>query len=191
MANRKQISGLILAGGAGSRVQGRDKGLIEWQGSPLISHVAGRLRPQVDQLLVSCNRNGEQYAPYADSLITDLRPGFEGPLAGIEAAVGRVEGKYLIIVACDTPRLPPDLAQRLLEPLTSGKAKISYANDGAREQYLFAAIHSSCLSTLGTFLESGQRAVRHWYQTLPAVSVDFSDQQECFANYNQAELFNP
>jgi molybdenum cofactor guanylyltransferase len=192
MGKKTIISGLILAGGAGNRVQGRDKGLLQWQGSPLVAHVARRMRPQVDQLLISCNRNSGQYASYADDLISDLRPNYQGPLAGIEAAADKVQGKYLVVVACDTPMLPRDLVQRLLLPLHEGEAKISYARDGSREQYLFAAIETSCLSTLGSYLESGKRAVRHWYGTMPAVAVDFSDQRESFANYNhQTELFSP
>ena len=80
------ISGLILAGGAGRRVDGRDKGLITWHGRPLIAHVAVLLRPQVGRLVISCNRNNERYAEFADETVGDTRRDFQGPLAGLEAA---------------------------------------------------------------------------------------------------------
>ena len=187
MTGCKSISGLILAGGAGLRVQGRDKGLLPWRGKPLIEHVAGRLKPQVDHLFISCNRNGDNYAKFADSLIRDSRSDYQGPLAGIETVIPLLESDYLVVVACDTPLLPVDLVARLIEPMESGHDQapvISYANDGERDQYLFAALHASCLESLPPYLESGHRTVRHWFQTHRSVTVDFSDQTGAFVNYN-------
>ena len=83
MIATEDITGLILAGGAGRRVEGRDKGLIDWQGKPLVQHVALRLRPQVGQLIISCNRNIETYRELADKTVTDSRRDFQGPLAGL------------------------------------------------------------------------------------------------------------
>lgn len=194
MANETRISGLILAGGAGRRVQGRDKGLLVWHERPLIEHVADRFRPQVDHLMISCNRNIEVYARLADAIVRDNRTDFQGPLAGIEAATPLIECDYLIVVACDTPLLPTDLVQRLLDPLNSSDAMapvISYANDGRRDQYLFAAIHTSCLHSLKHYLDSGGRAVRHWYHSQRSTVVPFPDQPGAFANYNSAGSYMP
>ena len=190
MKGKTSTTGLVLAGGAGRRVQGRDKGLIFWQGKPLIEHVADRLTAQVDYMLLSCNRNKEKYSHYADSLISDGRHGFQGPLAGIESAIEWLESEYLIVVACDTPRLPRDLVQRLLQPLLSTDTetpRISYANDGRRDQYLFTAIHCSALDSLPGYLASGQRSVRHWIQLHPSVAVDFSDRPDAFDNFNDMD----
>jgi molybdopterin-guanine dinucleotide biosynthesis protein A len=191
MTGSKNISGLILAGGAGLRVQGRDKGLLPWRGKPLIEHVAGRLKPQVGHLFINCNRNGDHYAKYGDSLIRDSRSDYQGPLAGIEAVIPLLaRSDYLVVVACDTPLLPVDLVARLIEPLENEHDQapvISYANDGERDQYLFAALHVSCLESLPPYLESGQRTVRHWFQTQHAVAVDFSDQTGAFVNYNRLD----
>lgn len=183
-------TGLILAGGAGRRVGGRDKGLIHWQGQPLIAHVAERLRPQVGRLLISCNRNFEEYAKIAGVTIADIREDFQGPLAGLEAAAPHVHTDFLIVCACDIPRLPENLAQRLVEPLKTqagDAADISIAFDGHRQQYLCAAIRSHCLATLPAYLAQGQRAVRHWYSTYRCVTVSFSEQPESFRNFNYME----
>ena len=82
----QDTTGLILAGGAGRRVGGRDKGLLTWRGAPMAAQVAQRLRPQVARLLISCNRNTDYYATLADATVADSRRDFQGPLAGIEAA---------------------------------------------------------------------------------------------------------
>ena len=131
MTPQASTSALILAGGAGRRVDGQDKGLLLWRGKPLVEHVVARLKPQVDNLYISCNRNFEQYRRWADVLIADKRDNYQGPLAGIEAASSRITSDYLIVVACDTPLLQSsqsslllrlsDLAQRLSRALRSEK----------------------------------------------------------------------
>jgi molybdopterin-guanine dinucleotide biosynthesis protein A len=194
MIDKDRTTGLILAGGAGRRVQGQDKGLMLWRGKPLVEHVAVKLGPQVGRLVISCNRNAEIYARFAQSLIGDYRTDFQGPLAGIEAAATTLQSEYLIVVACDTPRMPADLVSRLLAPLVDSGPNppvISYANDGIRDHYLCAAIHQRCLASLPDFLESGQRAVRHWYRLHRSVAVDFSAQASAFINHNYPDTDIP
>jgi len=76
---------LILAGGRGQRMGGRDKGLVEWRGQPLVAQVQAAVRPLTDDLVISCNRNAPRYAQWADQLVADEQPDFPGPLAGILA----------------------------------------------------------------------------------------------------------
>jgi molybdopterin-guanine dinucleotide biosynthesis protein A len=187
MHHKITTTGIVLAGGTGRRVDGADKGTLLWQEKPLAAHVAERLTPQVDELLISCNRNLDIYRRICPSLITDIRDDFQGPLAGLEAVAEHLRSEYVVIVPCDNPQLPHDLVNRLLQPFIEdhkGTLNISFADDGERQQYLFAAIRCRCLSSLGPYLDSGQRAVRHWFNTLDAVPVDFSDQAEAFSNLN-------
>ena len=184
----QDTTGLILAGGAGRRVEGSDKGLLNWQGQPLAAQVATRLRPQVKHLVISCNRNRDFYAALAEDTVTDCRRGYQGPLAGLEASIPHVHGEFLIVAPCDTPLFPLDLVERLLAPLTAsmgGPFDISYAHDGERGHYLCAAIRATVLPTLAEFLDEGQRVVRHWYARHHVTVVDFSDQRQSFANYNR------
>ena len=181
-------TGLILAGGAGLRAGGRDKGLIEWQGQPLVKHVVERLRPQVGRLLISCNRNIEIYRTLADATVSDRRAGYEGPLAGIEAAIEQVQTEFLIVAPCDNPLLPDNIVQGLLAAFDAPGgplADISYAHDGEREQYLCAALRRRVLDSLPAYLDQGNRAVHHWYSLHRSVAVDFSGQHTCFSNLNR------
>jgi len=189
MRANEDTTGLILAGGAGRRVGGEDKGLLDWHGKPLAAHVAERLRPQVKRLVISCNRNRDYYATLADATVADRRENFQGPLAGLEAAASQLEGDTILIAPCDTPLLPRDLASRLLDALSAAgdSMDISYAHDGERGHYLCAAIRSRILPSLATFLATGQRAVRHWYALHHCVVVDFSSEADCFRNYNRPE----
>jgi molybdopterin-guanine dinucleotide biosynthesis protein A len=190
MSSSQDTTGLILAGGAGVRVGGADKGLLTWRDEPMAAHVARRLRPQVTRLLISCNRNREFYATLADTTVADSRRDFQGPLAGLEAAIPHVKGTYLIVVPCDNPLLPLDLVERLLDPLLSADgpaADISVAHDGERAQFLCAALRASVLPSLTPFLDEGHRAVRLWYARHRCSVIDFSSQAHCFANYNHLD----
>lgn len=190
MESVSNITGLVLAGGAGRRVGLRDKGLIPWRGKPLIAHVCDGLRPQVGKLLISCNRNFSRYKEYAAQTVPDSRGDFQGPLAGLEAASAYIGSDFLVVVCCDMPHLPPDLVTRLVSPLANNipnSPEISYAHDGTRAQYLCAVIKRDCLSSLSSFLDEGHRAVHEWYQSRHSIPVDFSDHASKFRNYNKLD----
>jgi len=190
LIHKPEITGLILAGGAGRRVGRRDKGLIEWREKPLVEHVLHRLGTQVGPLVISCNRNIPDYDLYGVPTVSDTRMNFQGPLAGLEAAVPAIETEFVIVVACDIPLVPLDLVPRLLAPLTAASGhtpELSYAHDGSRGQYLCAAMRRGCLTSLTDYLEQGHRTVHHWYENQDAISVDFSDQKNAFSNFNKLQ----
>lgn len=188
--DRNSICALILAGGAGRRVQGQDKGLLPWRGRPLIEHVYRVLAPQAGEVLISCNRNRPQYARIAQLAPADLRPDYQGPLAGLEAATPALQRDWILLAPCDTPALPAGLAARLAAALQEHpSARAAYARTEGREHYLCALLRRASLAGLGPYLDSGQRAVRHWYKGLDAVPVDFPGQEAAFANFNDRDDF--
>ena len=190
MIQKNNVTGLILAGGAGRRVGERDKGLISWHGKPLIAHVSNCLKPQVSELLISCNRNVSHYEEFCAQTVTDNRGNFQGPLAGLEAASPFILTDFIVVVGCDTPHLPKDLVSRLIAPLAANDThspEISYVHDGVRAQYLCAAIRSGCLKFVTHYLDGGYRAVGDWYKTRDTVTVDFSDCTSNFRNYNRLD----
>jgi len=181
--SQDSTTGLILAGGQGSRIGGKDKGLIRVAGQLLIASVKERFSPQVDSLVISCNRNLDQYAAFASQLVGDDLPDYQGPLAGIQACSGLLETPLLAVVPCDAPDLPRDLVSRLrmgLKPETDA----AYAHDGSRPQYLFAIVRQRALPKVHGYLEKGERSMRGWYSQLNTVEVDFSDQPDAFTNIN-------
>ena len=177
--------GIILSGGRGERLGGADKGLLPWMDETRVESVISRLCPQVDSMLISCNRNLDLYARYGLPLVQDKRDDYQGPLAGLEAALELAKSAdFAVVVPCDCPEPPADLAERLSEVLRQSSLDLSFANDGKRDQYLFTAMRPSCLLSLSDYLDSGQRSVKGWHRLLNCTVVDFSDQQECFANMN-------
>jgi molybdenum cofactor guanylyltransferase len=115
----RDITGVILAGGRGSRLGGVDKGLVPLHGRPLIEHVIDALRPQVGALLISANRNRDIYASYGYPVIADVMGDYDGPLAGMLSAMRAAGTAYILTTPCDAPSIPADLARRLAEALDS------------------------------------------------------------------------
>lgn len=185
-APRPAITGLILAGGAGRRVGNRDKGLLEWRGETLVGHVYARISPQVDSIVISCNRNENRYRQLTSRVLADEREDFQGPLAGLESALLHIESDLLAIVPCDSPLLPPDLVTRLLQSLLEHERnEVSYAHAEGRDHYLCAVVRRSTLPSLSAYLNAGGRSVRHWYERLESVVVPFEGAGEAFLNINQ------
>ena len=179
-----EITGIVLAGGQGSRMGGVDKGLTPFRGKALVAHVIERLAPQVDELLVNANRNPEAYAAFGHRVIADEIPGFAGPLAGFERGLAHARGALVATVPCDSPFVPPDLVSRLRAALEAAGADIAVAKTGDQPHPVFCLMRRDVHDSLAGFLASGQRKIDKWYAALRVTEVAFDDEPEAFANIN-------
>lgn len=182
MSGAERLTAVILAGGQGRRMGGADKGLIEYQGRPLIEWALATLAPQVDEIVISANRNLEAYAAYGHRILPDTLPDYPGPLAGVLAALDAVAAGWLVVVPCDTPHLPADLALRLLGAALLERVPLAVAADERRVHHSCFIVRVDQRDSLAAFLARGERAIRHWQAALPLVSVRFD--AACFANFN-------
>ena len=187
-----RITGVILAGGRGSRMGGQDKGLLELHGRPLVEYLLEALQPQVDAILINANRNQARYQQYHYPVISDDLSDYQGPLAGFAAAMQAASTDYILTIPCDAPELAADTAARLLAALQGEQAEIAVAHDGERLQPVHALLPVSLLPSLQAFLANGDRKIDLWYAQHRMASVDFSDYRRMFRNINtpqqQAEL---
>lgn len=184
------VTGVVLAGGQGSRMGGIDKGLVAFRGRPLVAHVIERLRPQVDAIFINANRNPEAYAAFGHAVISDDIPGYAGPLAGFERALAHATTDLVVTVPCDSPFLPADLVARLRLALDANNADIAVARTGDQPHPVFCLMRRSVHESLSTFLAAGERKIDRWTARLPMVEVAFDD-EGAFANINTAgELAN-
>lgn len=179
------VSGLILAGGAGRRVGGADKGWLEHQGTPLVHHVHSRLAPQVDEIIISANRSQARYATLGrvvgDTHRSD-EADYAGPLAGIEAGLAAAHNDWVLCVPCDTPELPRDLLATLWAGL--GRARLAVACCGGHWQPTVCLLHQSLQGAAAAALAAGERKLRAWQAAQAMVLVDFAD-AAAFANINE------
>jgi len=179
-----EVTGLVLAGGQGSRMGGVDKGLAAFRGRPLVAHVLERLAPQVDEILVNANRNPEAYAGFGHRVIADEIAGFAGPLAGFERGLAHARGALVATVPCDSPFLPADLVARLRAGLEAQGAQLAVARTGDQPHPVFCLMRREVHASLAAFLASGQRKIDRWYAALRVAEVAFDDEAEAFANIN-------
>lgn len=181
--------GLILCGGAGSRVDGRDKGLLDaGDGEPAVLHAARLLRPLCSRVFVSANRNRRRYAALAiGPVLVDLREDFAGPLAGLEAAAAVMKSDRLLLLPCDLPDLSPQVPRVLLSRLAvAANCDAVYARAAGHGHYLVACLRRRAVATAGAALDQGRGAVRGWLASLEAEAVDFSgDVAATFVNRNR------
>jgi len=177
-----RVVALLLAGGRGSRMGGVDKGLQLLDGRPLAVHVAERLHPQADRVLISANRNLDAYAALGHDVLADP-PGLEfaGPLAGMLAGLNALSpDAWLLTAPCDCPHLPPDLAERLLGAAEPHGLAFAQAT---REHPTHALLHARLREPLAAHLHGGGRAVLRWMRSLPHGVAQFDD-EAAFANLN-------
>jgi molybdopterin-guanine dinucleotide biosynthesis protein A len=188
MISRDDITGLVLAGGRGSRMGGVDKGLQNHQGMPLALHALLRLSPQVGAVMLNANRNLGAYESLGAPVWPDAVPDYPGPLAGFLAGLGHCETPYLVTVPCDSPRFPADLVERLAQGLAEAQAHIAMAvtldEAGQRQrQPVFCLMHTGVLDSLVRFIEGGQRRIDRWTDAQRCVEVLFDD-AGAFVNAN-------
>ena len=183
----EKITGLILAGGRGSRMGSVDKGLQPFKGKPMVAHVLTRFQPQVDEVLINANRSIDEYAALGYRVIADAIDGFAGPLAGLHIGMTHAAHPLVATVPCDSPFLPLDLIARLAATMQKENADLAVAKTFDQPHPVFCLVNTSLAPHLQTFLESGQRKIDKWYATLHVVEVAFDDQEAAFSNINTVE----
>ena len=109
------ITGLILAGGKASRMNGANKALVPFLGRPMLPQVIERLAPQVDEILINANQDFEHFTPFNFPRISDEIGEYAGPLAGLHTGLKASQQEWILAVPCDSPLLPQDLAERLMQ----------------------------------------------------------------------------
>ncbi|MDI9330623.1 MAG: molybdenum cofactor guanylyltransferase MobA [Alphaproteobacteria bacterium] len=190
------LTGLILAGGRGSRMGGVDKGLQKFQGIPLTLHALMRLQGQCTEVLINANRNLGAYESFGVPVWPDSLNDFAGPLAGFLVGLEHCQTPYLMTVPCDSPRFPLDLGERLGQALLAQEADIAMAvgaetNDTGstlwRTQPVFCLLRTSLLESLVKYSHGGGRKIDAWTAQHRTVSVPFDqpdDDPLAFANVN-------
>jgi molybdopterin-guanine dinucleotide biosynthesis protein A len=197
--NDLSITGLILAGGRGARMGGVDKGLQNFNGTPLTLHTLMRLQMQdaltLSEMMVVANRNLSAYESFGVQVWPDSTDGFAGPLAGFLTGLERCETDLLLTVPCDSPLFPLNLTQRLLDALVAEDAEIAVAaakeEDGSvRAQPVFCLMRVSLLESLVKFMQTGGRKIDAWTAQHKTVLVPFDTDDvdpRAFFNANTLE----
>ena len=189
---RERITGLILAGGRGSRMGGADKGLQNHLGMPLALHALLRLAPQVGAVMINANRNLGAYESFGVPVWPDPLADYAGPLAGFLAGLEHCETEWLVTVPCDTPAVPEDLVARLAAGAAAADAPVALTRtleDGVAQTHpVFCLMRASLLESLVRFTQGGGRKIDRWTTSVGAVEVPFDDPAAFFNANTPDEL---
>jgi molybdopterin-guanine dinucleotide biosynthesis protein A len=184
--HKDAVTGLVLAGGRGTRMGGVDKGLQTHLGIPLAQYALERLRPQVGALMLNANRNLAAYSAMGVPVWPDEMAEYPGPLAGMLAGLTHCSTPYLVTVPCDTPNFPTDLVACLAEGLEiDGEMATAYTQEaeGLRAQPVFCLMKVSLRDSLNAFIRSGERKTGLFAAQHHSTRVVFHD-PAAFANAN-------
>ncbi|CDM87725.1 molybdenum cofactor guanylyltransferase MobA [Xenorhabdus bovienii] len=181
-----KMSGAILAGGLSTRMGGDDKGLLQFEGIPLYQHIATRLQPQVQELLINANRNQALYQQSGYPIIPDIITDFSGPLAGMLAVLKKAINEWVIFVPCDVPDFPDDLVEKLWRYRQHSWAV--YVHDCQRAHPTLALMHRSLIPRLESYLALGERKLMFFMQMIKAKAVYFP-YPGSFTNLNTPEEY--
>lgn len=187
LMDRAKITGVVLAGGRGRRMGGIDKGLVEFNGRPMISYALDALRCVADTVLINANRNHETYSDLGYPVISDLTGDYDGPLAGILTAMKAAKTPYLLTMPCDCPLLRGELLIRLPEAYFNNNADCCAAHDGERLHPVFLFLGTVLTGSLEHYLDSSDRKIDRWLGKHNLVQADFSDHRHMFSNINTPE----
>ena len=181
---------LLLAGGRGQRMGGQDKGLLDWHGEPLITHLHAKTRGMTDDLIISCNRNLEKYAPYADQLVHDDERDFPGPLAGIRAGLNAARHTHLLVMPCDVPRVDAALLTSMRETANLHPDKPLMLRHGDHWEPLLCVIPVTLKAAFEEAWSEGERSPGRLMRKLGATALQCPDNDPRLANLNTPELLS-
>ena len=183
-----QITGLVLAGGRGSRMGGADKGLQRLRGRPLVQHALQRLQPQVGALMISANRHLDAYRALGFPVWPDATADHAGPLAGLLAGLQHCSTPWLACVPCDTPGFPADLVERLAQGAAEADLAVAVTQEGGvlRSHPVFCLLRRELCPALEAAVQAGERKVGRWASDQRCAQVVFDDAQ-AFFNANTAD----
>ncbi|MCZ2496679.1 molybdenum cofactor guanylyltransferase [Xylophilus sp. Kf1] len=172
-------------------MNGVDKGLVVWEGSPLAWHALRRLESQVTSVAVNANRNADIYAGWQVPVWPDADGSFSGPLAGLLAGLTHCRTDWLVTVPCDSPLFPTDLVSRLARATADAGARVAMAatvrpNGGTDAQPVFMLVHRSLRRSVVDALERDEHQVRRWAKSQACATAVFDD-AAAFANANTVE----
>lgn len=174
----------IIAGGAATRLHGRDKAWLRLADEPLVLRLARAFSGQVATVRVSANRRLDDYATHGLVALSDRVPDRPGPLGGIDALLADCATTWLLTLPVDVLHPPADLIPRLHE--AAGDLRGACARDEDGPQPLVALWRvADCRDAVSGALAAGDYAVHRVQSRLGMAVVGFAGQR--FGNLNTPE----
>ena len=185
------ISCVILAGGKGSRLDGKGKYKELLHNDPLWKHVYDRVKSQSNKIVINLNKKIEKIynTPEGVDYIYDIFKEDIGPLAGIHSALTyaskTLDNKMVCTVPVDTPFLPKDLIKKLYKEMVIKNSDVVVAMSNQRPHPTIAMWKIKIKKELELHIKKGTRKIDKFTGDLNVSYVNWkSTQSDPFFNIN-------
>lgn len=182
---KKEITGIILSGGKGSRM-GEEKGLVQFNGKPLICHSIETIQNFCDRIIISANSQTEKYSAIGYQVIKDRLKGI-GPIGGLLSCLEQSDTRYNFVISCDTPFIPRELYPYLLESIENFQVAVPVHKN--YYEPLCAVYATNTIWHLQHYIDQRNYKLTDFLKSVNAKTVTIHDQlpfyhEEMFANMN-------
>jgi molybdopterin-guanine dinucleotide biosynthesis protein A len=188
MSTPSPLFGLILAGGASTRMQ-RDKAALAYHGQSQLAWAYDLVSQVCAATFVSVRPDQREEATRAVfPQIVDRQPGI-GPIAGISAALAQHPKAAWLIVACDLPFLTRTTLDRLIARRDPARIATAYrsSHDGLPEP-LCAIWEPAAREPVQAHLDAGRQCPRKFLINADTHLLDLPDAR-ALDNVNTAAEF--
>ncbi len=171
MVQRKDITGIILAGGKSSRM-GADKGFLVLGKSLFIEHVIDALVPLVSNIIIVSDNS--DYDEFGYKRVKDIVKN-SGPVAGIYSGLMATNTEYNLILSCDIPLINSEMLQKLIEN-TEENVDVTQVISEGKTMPLVAIYKTSALSVFKELLlKKGEKRLRYVVNQLKTKTMEIED----------------
>jgi len=186
--------GVILAGGLARRMGGGDKCMRPLLGRPILDWITERAVPQTKCMIINANGDASRFQDYDLPVVADPIEGFQGPLAGILAAMDwgasqHPDIKWIVSFPADAPFVPPDLVQRYLDAAEEQSADLASARSAGRSHPVCGLWSTALASDLRhALIDENIRKIDRWTARHRLAEVEFeTDPYDPFFNINESD----
>ena len=183
MVDKKNITGIVLAGGKSSRM-GSDKGLLTIYGKMFVEHVVDAMKPLVDNIIiVSNNKMYDQfgYERIEDEIINS------GPMAGLYSGLKHSESEYNLVLSCDIPLIKTKVLKKLTDTDYRNYDVVQIQSQH-KTMPLIAVYKKQCMDKCLELLEQDEKRLRAAVSQLKSKTILIESELDNFVrNVNTKE----
>jgi molybdenum cofactor guanylyltransferase len=194
MGIKSGLTAIILAGGKSSRM-GEDKALIPIQGVPMLQRVYQAAASVADGVYVvtSWPERYQHLLPNSCNFIQEMPFSQEGPLVGFAQALGQIQADWVLLLACDLPRLRVEVLQEWVAGLdeVDYEALACLAQHSKGWEPLCGFYRRRCLPELIEYINQGGRSFQSWLKQQRVEVLALSEPQMLFNCNTKQDLDFP
>ena len=186
-----KISIVIQAGGQSSRM-GKDKGLVELCGKPMILNIIERLEIFADEMIITTN-HPTKYQQFGPRLVEDIFKDY-GALAGLHTALDAAKNDTVFVIACDLPYVNTNLFKFMKNTFEAKSVDVVIPRTEIGYEPFYAFYRkSTCLPLVSDAILSGKRRLISWFESASIHTIYeddlriFDENLDSFTNINTPE----